>query len=156
MARHTCMFTGRYVCRYQGPILRETIKGATTTCDRTGPPIYFSRRVRHRKRSSPPHAVSFCRGVLFLPTVPLSSYPKDLKAHLLGKLLRPFWLARRIIKASAHHCSSLSPLSDVNICRKTYFHPLTMKHSSSRGNMKIFVIKACHTFENTQFFLMKF
>lgn len=35
--------------------------------------------VRHR-------AVSFCRGALFLPTVPLSSYPKDLKAHLLGKL----------------------------------------------------------------------
>lgn len=47
--------------------------------------------VRHRKRSSSPR-VSFCRGALFLPTVPLSSYPKDLKAHLLVKLLcfQPF------------------------------------------------------------------
>lgn len=109
------------VCRYHGPILRETIKGATTTCDRTGPPIYFYdassgefatvNGVRHRALCPSLTEPSFCRPSPCRRTRKISKliYWESCRASVL-------WLARRIIKATAHHRTSLSPPSDVNIC----------------------------------------
>jgi len=84
-----CSLAGRYIqYTYQGPILRETIKGATTTCNRIGPPIYFyvKRRVRHRKLSSSPRC-TFCRGSLFFADRPLSVIvPERSQSSFIGKV----------------------------------------------------------------------
>jgi len=82
----------QYVCRYQGPILRETIKGATTTCDRIGPPIYFyvERRVRYRKQSSSSRSILLSELSFYRP----SPCTRKISKHLLGKLTCSCPLAR--------------------------------------------------------------
>lgn len=152
MARHMSMFTSRlvysvYVCRYQGSILRETIKGATTMCDRIGPPTYFyvERRVRHRKRSSSPRC-AFCRGALFLLIVPLSSYPKDFKAHLLGKLpcfgLLPRLTNYQSESALSLFCTSIRHKHMTNLISSRGFGAFFS--SRKYEIMRVLMIKACH------------
>jgi len=64
--------------------LRETIKGATTTCDRIGPPIYFyvERRVRYRKQSSSSRSILLSELSFYRP----SPCTRKISKHLLGKL----------------------------------------------------------------------
>lgn len=146
MARHMCMFcSASTFSTCVGTKDRSCVKRSKARQPRAteqNPPIYFYvghgesaivNGVRHC-------AVSFCRGTLFLPTVPLS-YPKDLKAHLLGKLpcLGP------LVRSTKYQSVILCRLRPTRAyVRKLKFVPWLLEHSFCRKDMRISMMKACH------------